>query len=281
MKSQITRLEDGTIQLNISIPWPKVEEARKGLVQNLSQSAKVPGFRKGKAPQKLVNENINEGQVREDILKNLLPETYIAAIEEHKIRPIVNPKIHVEKLDDHEDWTYTALTCEMPKVDLGEYKKEITKISAKNKIVTSPSDAEKTAGESDANFEEIMKTLLESAKVTIPSLLSDQEVDRLLSQTLQEIKSLGLTLEQYMASTKKTPEDLRNEYKQKAENDIKLEFILQEIADTEKLTVSELEVVEAISKAKDPMEKQHLEANRPMLTNILRQQKTLDFIRSL
>jgi len=130
-------------------------------------------------------------------------------------------------------------------------------------------------------FEEIMQAVIGSATVKIPKVLIEQEVDRLLSQTLDEIKRLGLTLDQYLASTGKTPEQLRVEYAQKSENDIKLEFVLQKISEAEKITVEEKEVDEAIQKAKDPKEKENLTQNRYMLTNILRQQKTLDFLRNL
>ena len=99
-------------------------------------------------------------------------------------------------------------------------------------------------------------------------------MERLLAQTLDDIKKLGLTLDQYLSSTNKTPEILRDEYKRKAENDIKLEFALQKIAETEQITVETGEINEAIQKAKDENERKHLENNRYMLSSILRNQKS-------
>ncbi|MBI3069684.1 MAG: hypothetical protein HYY87_00060 [Candidatus Levybacteria bacterium] len=89
------------------------------------------------------------------------------------------------------------------------------------------------------------------------------------------------TLEQYLASTNRTAATLRAEYEKKAENDIKLEFALQKIAEVEKVTVEEKEIEEAIQKVKTEEEKKHLSANRYLLASILRQQKTLDFLKSL
>jgi trigger factor len=126
-----------------------------------------------------------------------------------------------------------------------------------------------------------MGALLKALKITIPQLLIDAEVDRLLSQTLDEIKKLGLTLDQYLASTGKTPEQLRADYAQKAENDIKIEFALQKIAESEKITVEQKEIDEAITQAKSEQEKASLESNKYLLANILRQQKTLDFLKNL
>ena len=98
---------------------------------------------------------------------------------------------------------------------------------------------------------------------------------------MDEVKRLGLTLDQYLASTGRNTEALRTEYAKKAENDIKLEFLLQKIADDEKITVEETEIDEAIGQAKTEAEKQNLQNNRYLLASIIRQQKTLDFLRSL
>jgi trigger factor len=98
---------------------------------------------------------------------------------------------------------------------------------------------------------------------------------------LDEVKRLGLTLDQYLASTGRNVEGLRGEYRIKAENDVKLEFILQKIAETEKIKVEEKEIDEAIAQTKTDTERQNLSQNRYLLANIIRQQKTLDFLRSL
>jgi len=283
MKSVLARQDDGTVQLTITIPQASVKTAVDGVLDQTVKSADIKGFRKGKAPKKVVEDSINKQAVKEEALKKLLPTAYMEAVTEHKLRPIINPKIHIEKLEDPStssgqagaDWVFSAITCEMPEVELGKYKDAVSKITAKSKIILPGKEQEKP------KFEEIMQAVIGSATVKIPKVLIEQEVDRLLSQTLDEIKRLGLTLDQYLASTGKTPEQLRVEYAQKSENDIKLEFVLQKISEAEKITVEEKEVDEAIQKAKDPKEKENLTQNRYMLTNILRQQKTLDFLRNL
>jgi trigger factor len=105
----------------------------------------------------------------------------------------------------------------------------------------------------------------------------------LISQiySTKNIKSLGLTLEQYLGSTNKTPEKLREDFAEKAQNDIKIEFVLAKIAETEKITVEEKEIEEAIHTAKTDAERANLEQNRHLLSSIIRQQKTLDFLRNL
>lgn len=275
MKSTFQRQDDGSIKFVITIPAKDVAQAQEEVMAGVQSNAKIAGFRKGKAPKKLVSEQVDTAALREDVLRKLLPNAYISAVTEHKVNPIMNPKIHIEKLEDGQDWTIEAVTCETPKITLGKYKEKVKNVTAKSKIAVP--GKEPTA----PNFDEVMKEILSEVKVTLPSILVEQEVDRLLSQTLNEIKKLGLTLDQYLGSTGKNPQQLRDEYFQKASGDITLELALQEIANTENISVSEEEVNEAIQKAKDPAEKQHLEGNRYMLSSILRQQKTLDFLRSL
>ena len=215
MKSILQRQEDGTIKLTITLPWSVVKKAKEAALEAYLASAQLPGFRKGKAPKKLVEANVNQDHLREEVLRKLLPEGYVAALKEHDLKPILNPKIHVEKLEEDKDWTFDAFTAEAPQITLGDYKGSVKKATAKSKIIVPEKEPV------PANFEDIAKAILETAKARIPKIIVDQEVDRLLAQTLDEVKRLGLTLDQYLASTGRNSEALRQEYEKKAEKDIK------------------------------------------------------------
>jgi len=275
MISAIQRQEDQTITLTVTMPWAEVKKTRDAIVANYTISAQVPGFRKGKAPKKLVEDKIDEEKVKEETLKKLLPQFYLQAINEHKINPVIAPRVHVEKLEEGKDWQFIAVTCEIPEIKLGEYKDNVKKITAKNKIIIPGKE------QPEVSFDDIAKELLASVDIKIPAIITEQEVERLLSQTLDEVKRLGLTLDQYLSSTGRTAENLRKEYEQKAENDIKLEFVLQKIAQEEFITVEDKEVDEAIQQAKNEAERQNLQANKHLLASILKQQKTLDFLKNL
>lgn len=280
MTSALERLPDGTIKLTITISAEVVKKTWQEIVNEALKQVTIPGFRKGKAPKKIAEEKLDKEEVKEEVLKRLLPEAYLEAIKEHNLKPIINPRIHLEKIESPstgsgQGWQFTALTCEIPEVQLNNYKQEIQKITAKAKIIVPGKEPQKV------NFEEVIAALLGNVSVKIPRILKDLEVDRLLAQTLDEIKKLGLTLDQYLTSTNRTADDLRREYEEKAERDLKLEFILQKIAEEEKITISDQEIEETIQKAKTPEEGKNLEANRYLLAGILRQQKTLDFLKNL
>ncbi|MDO8583194.1 MAG: trigger factor [bacterium] len=276
---------NGTIALTITIPHADVKKTWEEVFEGVVKNAEVQGFRKGKAPRKMVEEKVDKEKIREEVLKHLLPIAYTEAIKNQGIKPIINPKIHVEKLEDpseDKDWQFTALTCEMPVIKLDKYKEAIQKVTAAATFDVAPRKIIVPGKEPvPAKFEDIVKALLENVTAEIPRILVDNETDKLLSQTLEDVKKLGLTLDQYLQSTGKNPEILRSEYRKKAENDIKLEFALLKVAEEEKIAVEEKEIDEAISAAKSEDEKKNLEANRYLLASILRQQKTLDFLKNL
>jgi FKBP-type peptidyl-prolyl cis-trans isomerase (trigger factor) len=276
-KPTVERLEDGTIKITLTIPQEEVAKTGTVVIDDLAKQTNVAGFRKGKAPAEVAANHMNPEIVREEILKRILPQAYMNAVEEHKLRPIMNPKMQVEKIEEGQDWVFNALTCELPEVDPGDYKKNVQSVTAKSKIVIPGKENEAKK----PPLEEVMKAILADAKVKVPGILIEQEADRLLSQLLNDIKRLGLSLDQYLGTTNRKPEDLRAEYAKRAEEDIKLEFILQKIAELEKVSIEEKEIEEAIAKAKDPNERHSMEQNRYLLAGILRQQKTLDLLMNL
>lgn len=276
MDSSITREEDGTIILNITIPQSMVKKTTEEVINDTAKTANIPGFRKGKAPKKLVSEKIDKEKVREEVLKKLLPQAYSEAVRKYAIKPIINPRVHIEALKDDSDWKFTASTCETPTVDLGSYKEEIKKTTAKSKIIIPGKEEQNKVSAND-----LLKILTDKVTVNVSKIIVEQEVERLLAQTLDEIKKLGLTLDQYLSSTKKTADELKKEYEKKAVGDIKLEFALSKIAEEEKIIVEDKDIEDAIKNAKDENERKSLEANKYVLASILRQQKTLDFLKNL
>ncbi len=275
IKSTFKKLEDGTIDFLISVPWTIVLQTKDQVITEHVRDAEVPGFRKGMAPKNMVEQSLSKDHVKEDILRRLLPQAYSQAIAANKVTPIVSPRINIVKIDDNADWEFHALTCEMPVITITNYKEEVKAVNAKAKVV------EPGKPQQPVSFDEIAKILMAKGSVVIPSVIIESEVEKLLSQTLDEIRKLGLTLEQYLSSTGRTVDNLKAEFAKKAETDVKLEFILQQIAKEENIIAEEKEVNEAIATAKSDAERQNLEANKYLLASIIRQQKTLDFLRSL
>ena len=273
------RKPDGTITIKVVVPAADVEKVREQIIDELVKQIELPGFRKGATPRKLAEEKLNQETIKEEILKKVLTDEYIAAVKNSNINPIVNPRIHIEQFAEGTNLEFAAETCETPEVNLKYYKDEVRKIKPATKIIVPGQEERKD--EQNKKLDEILAVILKVAEIKIPRILIDQETNRLLSQLLDEIKRLGVSLDQYLSSRGKTEADLRKEYEERAEKDLKLEFLLRRIADEEKITVEQKEIDEAIAAVKDEKQRKDLSENPYLVAAIIRQQKTLSYLATL
>jgi trigger factor len=273
MTSTIDRTTDGSVALTITIPWTDVAKTYEKVVVDMVKNAELPGFRIGKAPRELVEKNIDKTKVYEEALKTLIPASYNTAITEQKVKPIVSPKIELKDATENKDWIFIAHTCEQPTVTVGDYKKAIQ--GTKTKILKPGEEPKKPT------LDELLMALYTTVTVTLPPLLIEHEVNRLLSELIDQTKKLGLTVEQYLASTQRTSETIKKEYEEQAKRTLTLEFALEEIADGEGILVSDDDIDAVIKTGKTDEEKKALENQRYYLASVLRRQKTLDFLASI
>lgn len=273
MEVTVKRADDNSLTLQFKIPWSTVEKTRTQITDDLIKGVEVAGFRKGKAPRELAEKKLSKEQVQEEVLRKVVTDSYNDAIKKENLTPIITPRIHVEQFDEGTDVTFTAETCELPKVNLKNYKDDVKKITAKSKILV-PGKEETGAVKTD----DIINAALKTIEVTIPKVLVEQESNRLLSNMLDELKTLGMTLDQYLTSRNKTSDDLRVEYEQKAEQDLKIEFMLRAIADEEKIAVEEKDITDVLNSLQDAQQKADIAKNPYLLAALIRQQKTLDFL---
>lgn len=287
MKADVTKQTDGTIELAVTIPWDTVSKTYDTVVLQLAKTVQIPGFRQGTAPKKLVEEKLDKSKTFEEVLHQLLPTVYNDVIKEHSLRPVINPKIEFKEALEGKDWTLKIYTCEKPAITLGDYKKAIAevKVSKAKKIWVPGQEVKDESKEKKDStkpmLDEVLTAVLSAITIQIPSILIEQELNKMLSNLIDQVKKLGLTVEQYLASTNRTNESIRQEYTEQSRRTIMLEFALEEIADKEGILVSDDDVTAVIQSAKNEEEKKSMETQRYYLATILRRQKTLDFLSSL
>ncbi len=278
MKSAIERTSDGTITLTVTIPWTDIKSLYQVVVDENVANAEISGFRKGKAPKKMVEENLDKTKVYEETIRRLVPKAYSDAVSEHKLTPIMMPQIDLKSAEEGKDWIILAKTCEKPKVTLGDYKKAVgdLKFSKTKKIFIPGKEEAPNDDKKGPSVDEVLAALLTAVKVAIPAILIDHEVTHQLSQLVDQTKKLGLSVEQYLASTNRTADSVRTEYAGIAEKNLSLEFALEAIADHDHIEVSNDEIAKILESAKTPEERQNLESQRYYLTSLVRRQKTMD-----
>jgi len=280
----IHRRDDGTIELTVTIPWSDVETVYAQVIEDVVKNTELPGFRKGKAPKAMVEEKVDHTKVYEDVIRKLLPQVYNDVITREKLKPIISPKVELKEAKEKNDWILVIYTCERPPISLGDYKKVIhDEKTAKYKKIWVPGQDKKEVEEKDKKptLDELLMWTSKAITVKIPHLLLEQEVNRLLSQLIDQTKSLGLSVEQYLNATGKNTESIHKEYEEQARQTITLEFGIEEIADKEGILISDDDIEAVIKTAKSEEEKKSLENQKYYLASILRRQKTIDFLAAL
>lgn len=278
MTTALQRLPKHTLKLIITIPWNDIKDTYQKVVEQIVNEAEIPGFRKGKAPKKLVEEKIDKTKIYEEVVKEIVPKAYSDAIKEHNITPIVSPRISVVSASENKDWQFEALTCEEPTVKLKNYKDELAKLRGAKRIWVPGKDMKKQTEDEKKGIEisEVLRVLLSQSEVEIPDMLIEDQVNKKLADLVDQVKHLGMTTEQYLLSKGITSDLLKAQYRKEVEETLKLEFILEKVANNEKITVSDKEIEEAVAAVSDPTQKQALEKQKYYLSMILRRQKTLD-----
>lgn len=282
---KLTRLPKKTYQIDVVVPKPEIDEQKKSAIEKVQKEIEIKGFRKGKAPENLVLDSVNPRKIKELILENIIPLYYKKAVDKLDIKPIVSPKIELVSTKDDDDWQIKFTVCEMPDVNLGNYKEEIKNLFIKDKIWTpglsSINKDEKEEEKRSKKLENIFKWFSENIKVDISDMLIEDEVNKKLSGLLAQTQKLGITIDEYLSSTNKTIDSIKSEYRLQVENSLKNEFIIGKIAEEENVTVNQEEIEKTISATKNEAEKKQMESNKYLIAILLRQQKTLDFLASL
>jgi trigger factor len=122
MSSEIIKKEDTEVTLKLVVESAKFEEAINRVYNKTKSKFNIQGFRKGKAPRKIIERYYGVEIFYEDAIEMIFPEVYEAALKEHNIEPVDNPKIDIEEINKGEDVIFTAVIEVMPEFEVTEYK---------------------------------------------------------------------------------------------------------------------------------------------------------------
>ena len=122
MSVQIEMLEKNMAKLTIDVPAAEFEKAiTKAYNKNKGQIS-IPGFRKGKVPQIMVERMYGPAIFHEEAANFVMPEAYEKAAEESNLEIVSRPVVNVTQMEKGKDFIFTAEVAIKPEVTLGEYK---------------------------------------------------------------------------------------------------------------------------------------------------------------
>jgi len=107
-------------KMTIAVPSQQVDSAVDARLREAAKNVRMNGFRQGKVPMKVVRTRFGKG-VRQEVVGELMSQTYYEALNEQSIKPAGQPRIEATKLDEGEDLEFTATFEVYPEISLPDF----------------------------------------------------------------------------------------------------------------------------------------------------------------
>ena len=179
MKVKLKEIDSYTQQVTVSVPWEDLESAFEAHIRRFSKKVRMPGFRKGKVPQKVVIQNFGP-ELEAEFAQDSIEIHYAEALQEHKIVPVNRAKIEDLQFSEGSSLNFKATVEVEPAIKLPKYNRKM-KVK-KNIYVPDNTDV-------DAYIEEVRRQFAEVR--TIEEGSSD---GHLLLVDMQEMDSSGVPI---------------------------------------------------------------------------------------
>jgi len=249
--------------ITVTLPWAKVDEAYQKQLTKFAKNLKTDGFRKGKVPVTLAEKMIDQTKLIQATLEEVFPPAYGKAIEAGKYNPLTQPDVQPKSLEKGEDWVVEAQFAQAPEVKVDGYKKiieaakkeadkswkEQEKAKAKDSKEDPKADAAKAAtkeqsaeAEREHLLHTIFKSLVAEFKPAIPELLIRDHTRQELQELEQQLKRVNATIDQFLQQRNQSFSDLTQELAAQTLGKLQLEFVLREIQEDLKITVSDTQI---------------------------------------
>ena len=122
MSHTYEKVSGNKAKLTFTVPAEQFDEAMQKAYLKLRGRINVPGFRKGKAPRRMIETLYGEGVFYDDAFEMIFPEVYEAAVKEYDLHPVDRPDIDLDEIGAGKDLKFHLEVFVRPDVKLGEYK---------------------------------------------------------------------------------------------------------------------------------------------------------------
>ncbi|RRR47888.1 trigger factor [Mycolicibacter terrae] len=123
MKSTVEQLTPTRVRINVEVPFTELQPDFDRTYKQLAQQVRMPGFRPGKAPAKLIEARVGRAAVLQQVVNEALPSRYSEAVTSSDLKPLGQPDIEVTKLDDGDQIAFTAEVDVRPEITLPDLEK--------------------------------------------------------------------------------------------------------------------------------------------------------------
>lgn len=163
MQSTVEPDEGNKVKLRVEVPADDFEKEVDAAFKRLAREVRLPGFRPGKVPRKVLEARLGTEAARNDALQHALPEYYAAAIAEHEVDAIASPEIEITAGEDDGPVSFDALVEVRPEITVGGY-------DSLRVVIDSPEPSEE---EVDARIEHLREQFSSLEEVDRPAADGD------------------------------------------------------------------------------------------------------------
>jgi trigger factor len=122
MDTSVETLEGNKVRLKVAVPADEFEKAMDAAFRKLAREVRIPGFRPGKAPRRILEARIGTELAREEALKSALPQYYMDAVTAEKVDVIAQPEIEITAGQEDGDVEFDAVVEVRPTPEINGYK---------------------------------------------------------------------------------------------------------------------------------------------------------------
>jgi trigger factor len=118
VKTDVEELSPTRVKLTIEVPFEELKKNLDQAYREVARQVRIPGFRPGKVPPRVIDQRIGRGTVLEQAINDAVPQLYSQAVSENEVVPLGQPDVEVTRLDDGKELAFTAEVDVRPKFDL-------------------------------------------------------------------------------------------------------------------------------------------------------------------
>src|SRR5919198_2396765 len=211
MESTVEETGRHSVKLTVEVPPEQFAKDLDRAYRRIAQQIRVPGFRKGKVPRRIIDAQLGRDAVLDEFVHDTVPSYYAQAVRENELAPISEPDVSVEQAEEGKPLIFTATMEIRPRLTLDDYK---------GIVVPAPS-TEVTDRDVDEFVERMRERFAELESVSHPARRGDYVVADIRAYVHdQEVEGLTLTDHLYELGSEKIVPELDKELEGKRKGEI-------------------------------------------------------------
>jgi len=186
LPSTVEKLSPSRVKLTVEIPFADLKPHLDKAYRDIAQSVTIPGFRKGKIPNMVIDQRFGRGAVLQEAINAALPAAFEAAVAEASVVPLGEPDVEVTRLEDGELIEFTAELDIRPDFEVADVAKLTATVEPLRSVDDEVADRLKMLQQRFATSTEVDRAAAEGDQITI-SLVGTRDGEALPDATADDV----------------------------------------------------------------------------------------------